>query len=118
MLVPGKTLPAVFGTGAPKENAADLKTKGWELRVNWRDNGNIGQSPFYYSISVALADNKTVITRFDNPTRNLNNYYVGQEIGEIWGLDFEGFFQDEQDLANHADQTPVGTDDQGFEYFV
>lgn len=118
MLVKGRTLPAVFGTAPPKENAADLKTKGWELRVNWRDNGTLGGSPFFYNISVALADNRSYITRYDNPTRLLEDYYVGQEIGEIWGLEVEGFFQNEQELADHADQTPVGTDDQGFEYFV
>lgn len=118
MLVPGKTLPAVFGTAPPQQNAADLKTKGWELRVNWRDKGTLAGSPFHYSIAVALADNKSVITKFDNPTRTLNNYYVGQELGEIWGLEFAGFFQNEQDLANSPDQTAVGTDDQSFQYFV
>lgn len=118
MLVPGKTLPAVFGTASPKENAADLKTSGWELRLNWRDNGELAGSPFYYNVSVSLADSRSKITRFDNPTRTLNDYYKGQEIGEIWGLEFEGFFQNEQELATHADQTPVGTDDQSFQYFV
>lgn len=118
MLVPGKTLPAVFGTASPKENAADLKTNGWEIRVNWRDNGTLAGSPFFYSIAVALADSRSKITRFDNPTRTLSNYYAGQEIGEIWGLEYEGFFQNEQELANHADQTAVGTDDQSFQYYV
>ncbi len=118
MLVPGKTLPSVFGTNAPLQNAADLKTKGWELRVNWRDNGELGGSPFNYSIALALSDSKTFITRFDNPTKRIDNYYVGQELGEIWGLEFEGFFQNEEDLTNHADQTDVATDDQSFTYYV
>ncbi|MNN66615.1 TonB dependent receptor [compost metagenome] len=33
MLSKGKTQPAVFGASEPKENAADLKTKGFELSI-------------------------------------------------------------------------------------
>lgn len=118
MLIPGKTLPAVFGVASPKTNAGDLKTKGWELKLGWRDNGTLGNSPFYYNVTFALGDSRSWITRFDNPTRSLSNYYVGQEIGEIWGLDVEGFFQSEEDLKNHANQKAVGTDDQGYQFYV
>lgn len=125
MLVPGKVLPGVFGTASPRFNAADLKTKGWELRFNWRDKGELGGSPFYYNVAFVLADNKAVITKYDNPTGNLKNgdnlyneYYVGKELGEIWGLQTAGFFQNEEELANHPDQTAVGTDDQGYKFYV
>ena len=37
MLMPGKTLPAVYGASSPKMNAADLRTKGWELSATWDD---------------------------------------------------------------------------------
>jgi hypothetical protein len=30
MLTAGVTLPSVLGTDVPKQNAADLKTEGWE----------------------------------------------------------------------------------------
>ena len=43
MLTQGADLPSVLGTSVPKENAADLKTKGWELTVNWRDNFNLAE---------------------------------------------------------------------------
>ncbi len=118
MLIAGKTLPAVFGTAVPRENAGDLKTKGWELRLNWRDNGNLAGSPFFYNLTFTLADNRSWITRFDNPARLLSNYYVGQEIGEIWGADIIGFFNDEADLTNSPNQTAMGTDDQSYQFFV
>ena len=39
-------------------------------------------------------------------------------MGEIWGLTTEGFFQNEEELANHADQTKVGEDDMGYKFYV
>lgn len=121
MLIPGKTLPAVFGTGVPTENAGDLKTRGWELRLNWRDNGKLAGSPYWYDLTFTLADNRTVITRYDNPTKSLGNgwdrYYVGREIGEIWGADIIGVFKDDADVANHPNQAAMGTDDQSYKFY-
>ena len=39
MLVQGNALPSVYGADAPKENSADLRTKGYELSIGWRDEG-------------------------------------------------------------------------------
>jgi len=118
MLVPGKPLPAVFGTSSPTANAADLKTKGWELKLGWRDQLTLGGSPLTYNVVVGISDSRSYITRFDNPNKLLSNYYEGMEIGEIWGLEAEGFFQNADELKNHANQTAVGTDDQRYQYFV
>jgi len=118
MLVPGRVLPGVFGTASPTFNAADLKTRGWELRLAWRDQAALAGSAFRYNVAFVLSDNKTIITRYNNPTGLLANYYEGQELGEIWGLQTEGFFRDAADLASHADQTPVGATNQNFKYQV
>lgn len=113
MLVPGKTLPAVFGSKPPVLNAADLKTRGWELRVGWKDVATVAQSPFSYGLGINVADSRSFITRFDNPGKMLTDYYVGQEVGELWGLETEGFFQSEAELANHANQQAFVSDDAG-----
>ncbi len=43
MLAPGMELPAVFGTDAPHENTADMRTNGWELALNWQQRfGEVG----------------------------------------------------------------------------
>ena len=34
------TYPSILGTDAPQSNAADLRNKGWELVVSWRDRIN------------------------------------------------------------------------------
>ncbi|MEN7547650.1 TonB-dependent receptor [Rapidithrix thailandica] len=118
MLTKGKTLPNVIGTLEPNENAADLKTNGWELKVTWRDDFMLANSPFRYGVTVALADSRAYITKIDNPNKLLSGYYEGQELGEIWGLETEGFFQSKEELENHADQTAVGSDDQGYRFDV
>jgi hypothetical protein len=105
----GLTLPAVFGATAPKGNYADLETKGWELSLTWRDKFNVASKPLDYSFRFTLADNKSVITRYNNPDKLLNDYYEGQVIGEIWGYTTEGYFIDQADIDSHAKQSPQFT---------
>lgn len=107
-------LPALLGTDAPQSNAADLRTQGWEISATWRD--RIGQD-WMYSVTLALSDNKSEITKYDNPSGalgwndsngNASQYYVGKEIGEIWGYVTEGIFQTDEEVAQHADQSQLG----------
>jgi TonB-linked SusC/RagA family outer membrane protein len=102
----GLTLPATFGATAPKGNYADLQTKGWELSLTWRDKFNIGNKPLNYNFRFTLADNRSVITRYNNPDKLLSDYYEGQVIGEMWGYTTEGFFIDQADVDAHAKQSP------------
>ena len=91
----GFTLPATFGATAPKGNYADLQTKGWELTLTWRDKFNLASKPLNYNLRFTLADNKSEITKYNNPDKLLSDYYEGQVIGEIWGYETEGFFIDQ-----------------------
>ena len=107
MLTAGSTLPGVLGTSVPKENAADLKTKGWELTLGWKDQFKVAGKPLQYNVNFNLADSRAWITKFANKTGSLDDYYVGQQIGEIWGVTTQGFFTSEDDIKNHADQLLV-----------
>jgi TonB-linked SusC/RagA family outer membrane protein len=107
MLTLGRELPAVLGADEPRENAADLETKGWELSLTYRDHFDVFGDALTFSTRFTLADSRTHITRFDNPENFLNQYYEGQQIGEIWGLQFEGLFESEEEIANHADQSQI-----------
>ncbi len=101
----GMTLPAIFGATSPKGNYADLKTKGWEFVVSWRDQLTLGSKPFHYRIGFNMADNQSKILKYNNPDKFLDDYYEGQKIGEIWGYVTEGFFTSLEDISNHADQS-------------
>ena len=97
--------PSVLGTAAPKQNAADLRTNGWEASITWRD--RIGED-WSYRLTLALSDWQSEITRYENPTGALSEYYVGQKIGEIWGYETVGIFQTEEEVNSAADQSRLG----------
>jgi outer membrane receptor protein involved in Fe transport len=85
MFTVGPTVPAIYGTSVPFGNYADLKTNGWELSINWDDQFNMASKPFHYNVRFTLADYKATITKYNNPDKNLTDYYEGQRVGEIWG---------------------------------
>lgn len=98
MLAPGMELPSVLGADAPQQNVADLRTKGWEITVGWRD--KIGD--WGYNVGFNIYDSKTKITKFDNANYLLGSpmntddskhtNYIGREIGELWGYVTDGFY--------------------------
>lgn len=109
MLTAGQPLPGVLGTSVPRENAANLKTNGWELTIGWKDHSTVAGHPLHYHAEFNIADSKAKITKFANPTGTLSSYYVGYRMGQIWGYTTEGFFTSEEDIANHADQSLVAS---------
>lgn len=98
MLVRGQELPGVLGTDVPKQNAADLRTKGWELSVTYRDRFDLGSKPFSFETKFFVSDSRSEITRFENKQNLLSTYRVGQTIGEIWGLQNDGLFQNKAEI--------------------
>ncbi|MEH6703721.1 MAG: TonB-dependent receptor [Galbibacter orientalis] len=107
MLTAGATLPSVLGTSSPQENAADLRTRGFELSLGYNKTFQVANSPFNFSITGTLSDSETIITRFDNPSNSLLDFYEGMTIGELWGYHIDGLFQSEEEIVGHADQTRV-----------
>ena len=90
MLAPGVQLPAIVGASAPYQNTADMRTRGWELSLNWRDQiGKVG-----YRIGFNLSDYKSEIIKYDDnaATKLLSSYYPGQTLGEIWGYVVDGYY--------------------------
>ena len=68
----------------------------------------LANKPFRYNLSVGLADNTSEITKFDNPSKILSDYYVGQKLGDIWGYVVDGLFRTDEEAANYnVDQTAV-----------
>lgn len=110
MLMEGRTLPAVYGAASPKMNAADLRTKGWEMSISWADKFMLASKPLNYQLSFGLGDNTSKVTKYDNPDCTLTDPYVGQQLGEIWGYKIDGYFKTDEEAANYAvDQTLVNT---------
>ena len=109
MLTAGEPLPAVYGASVPQENTADLRTKGYELSLGWRDSFKLAGRPFNYGASVVFSDYVSHITRFNNPEKLFaKNYWEGMQYGEIWGYHVDGLFAtDEEAAAYTVDQSKV-----------
>ncbi|MGE9310030.1 SusC/RagA family TonB-linked outer membrane protein [Niabella sp. CJ426] len=105
MFTQGPELPAVFGASSPRGNYADLMTRGFELSVSFRDHFNAGGKPFNYTVRAILSDNKSKILKYNNARKLLNDYYVGQTVGEIWGYVTDGFFVSEDHIRTSANQS-------------
>lgn len=94
MLAPGLELPKLVGASAPLQNTADLRTKGWEVNVSWRD--KIGD--WGYTVGFNIYNSKTIVNKYNNESKILfksdgnNNYYEGYEIGSIWGYVTDGYY--------------------------
>ena len=91
MLAPGAALPQVLGTSAPYMNAGSLRTRGWELNIDWRhvfhDAGDLA-----VHANFNLADYKATIMDWDS-NNLVNTNYAGKEYGEIWGFETKGYFE-------------------------
>ena len=88
MLASGIELPSVVGASAPLQNVADMTTKGWELAITWRD--RVGD--WNYSVGFNVYDHMSEITKYNNKSNNLGDYYVGRKFGEIWGYVSDGYY--------------------------
>jgi len=101
MYVFGPTLPQIFGAPSPKGNYADMTTKGFEATLTWQDRFELGGKPFNYQIRGSLFDYVSTIDKFNNPTKRFADYYDGKVIGELWGFETDGLFQEDPDPSEY-----------------
>lgn len=102
MLTASETMPAVLGSDEPETNAADLKTVGWDLSVEWKQ----AVRNVKWGIKLLLSDYQSEITKYSNPTKLISDYYVGKSPGEIWGFVTAGIAQTDEE-ANAIPATAV-----------
>ena len=92
-------ISSVLGADAPMQNVGAMRTQGWEFNVNWR--GQIG-SALGYRVGFNIWDYKSRVTALKfNEEKSLSYLYVGKNVGEIWGYEWDGFYSvdDFSDLA-------------------
>jgi hypothetical protein len=101
MFTVGPMLPDTYGASSPKGNYADMSTYGFELSIGYNDSWQLGKAPLNFGIKATLADSRSFIDKYNNPTGDLGDYYVGQEIGEIWGYVCNGLFQNQSQIDDY-----------------
>lgn len=105
MFAPGKALPPSVGASTPTTNSGSLRTRGWELNINWRKqiNKDLG---LYANFSIG--DSKSVVTKWDND-KNIGHpldrayAYEGEVWGDIWGFETERYFTEADFAGKNAD---------------
>lgn len=103
MLTLGFELPGVYGASVPNMNIANMRTKGYELALQWNDSFRLWGHPFNYNVSVNLSDYRSTITKFNNENKLLTQYYEGMQLGEIWGYTLEDrYFATDEEAAEYA----------------
>lgn len=99
MIVPGAGVTLAFGTGAPKGNFGSLRTKGWEISLDYNHRFSNGLG---VNAMATLSDAETEITKYSD-TRVVSDWYVGKKYGEIWGYQTDRLYQ-KDDFVYNGDQ--------------
>lgn len=95
MIGPAPTLGSALGTNAPQINNCDMRSRGWEIELGWRD--RVGD--FNYNVKFNLSDARQFILSYPNESGDLSAaYYAGEELGEIWGYTTEGIAQTQEQM--------------------
>lgn len=102
MYVPGPTLPQIFGAPAPKGNYADMTTRGYEITLTWENQFSLDNKPFRYQIRGTFFDYISKIDKFNNPDKKLADHYSGKTIGELWGFETDGLFQEDPEPGEYV----------------
>ncbi|HET6767474.1 MAG TPA: SusC/RagA family TonB-linked outer membrane protein, partial [Chitinophagaceae bacterium] len=91
MIVPLEGIPITFGAPAPLGNYGSLRTKGWELTVDYNHRFNNGLG---INLRGNISDAKSILSSYGSGTQVTGNYN-GKVIGEIWGYRTDRLYQKE-----------------------
>lgn len=104
MIGPSEAKPGVLGADVPKANNSELRTRGWELSLNWRQSLS---KDFSYFINFNLYDYNSVVTKYHNPTGTLSTWYEGKKVGDIWGYTVHDLFRSQSELDSYLGKTDL-----------
>jgi TonB-dependent starch-binding outer membrane protein SusC len=100
-------VPVPWSTGTvanPTVNSASMINKGWEFVLGYRQM----EGDFHYYINANLATLKNEVTALgtqDEPVlRYMSRTAVGHSMGELYGWEMEGIFQNQAEIDSHAFQ--------------
>lgn len=111
MIIAGRSLPATFGRGAPLINGGNLRTRGWELDLNFNHQFENG---LRVNLNANLSDAETMITKSADwntawEDRSLGTTFsTGRRYGDVYGFVTDRLFQAD-DFVYDADGKFVQT---------
>jgi len=104
MIGPSESRPGVIGANIPASNNSTLRTRGWEVALNWKQTFKSGLSFF---VNLSLSDDNSVITKYNNATGLLSSWYEGQKLGEIWGYTVNDLFRTQTEVDDYLSKVDL-----------
>lgn len=100
----------VTGVSTKWTNYGEMRNSGFEFMVGWRDKVN----DFSYSVSVNLSTVRNEVLRlgdsyYESGVNNINRSEPGRSIGDFYLIQFDGIFQNMDEVFNHTTTLPDGT---------
>jgi TonB-linked SusC/RagA family outer membrane protein len=99
-------IPAIMGQAAPFQNAGVVENKGWEASLGWRH----AVRDVRYGIDVSLSDNRNKVLDLVGTGPYITDQWAvleGHPVRSWYGYKALGYFQTEEEIANHATQNPL-----------
>ena len=96
MILPGDALPETHGTGAPKGNYGNLRTRGWELALdfNYRFENGLGINGMATISDATTVTTKGADYKVAKEFRKLNDQFsTGRKYGDIYGYVTDRLYQ-------------------------
>lgn len=94
-------IPKILGQNPPYQNAGVVENRGWDLTMAYKNNIN----DLHYNIAVNLSDVKNKVLDMRGVMRTgLTVNHEGHPIGSLYGYEAIGYFNSEEEVANHATQ--------------
>lgn len=95
MIIPGDALPYTFGTPAPQGNYGNLRTRGWEVAVDFNHRFSNGLS---INGLATFSDASTYITQnadhlLPMEDRSIDGQFTGRRYGDIYGYKTDRLYQ-------------------------
>lgn len=102
-------VPVPWTTGTinpPLTNAASMTNKGFEFSLGYKNY----DGELKYGLSANITTLKNEVTKLGELNRPVTRYMsqteVGGELGQLYGYDFMGIFQNQTEIDTHAYQGP------------
>jgi TonB-linked SusC/RagA family outer membrane protein len=101
-------VPSVFGGAVAKENAGEMKNRGWEVSLSYRAQ----TGAFKHNVTFNIADSKNEVTDFggneqiNSGDQMLKIIREGVALGSYYGYKTDGYFNSYEEIANSA--LPIG----------
>lgn len=94
-------IPNFTGFSDPDQNAGTMYTRGWEVKIDWKD--RVGD--FTYALGFNLSDYKSIMGDLKGSVFTGDNIIMeGQEYNAWYGYKSSGLFRSQEELLNAPTQ--------------